>query len=68
MFITSGFEVKELSQVSDKAISSEYYEGIRTEVEVAKGIKCERCWMYSETVGNHEDHPTICTRCYNNIK
>jgi isoleucyl-tRNA synthetase len=25
--------------------------------------KCERCWKYSETVGESLDHPSICRRC-----
>ncbi|CAM5187391.1 Isoleucine--tRNA ligase OS=Ureibacillus acetophenoni OX=614649 GN=ileS PE=3 SV=1 [Ureibacillus acetophenoni] len=32
-------------------------------VEKADGEKCERCWSYSETVGQHENHPTLCVRC-----
>lgn len=32
-------------------------------VERAQGEKCERCWAYSETVGQDADHPTICARC-----
>ena len=32
-------------------------------IEKAAGNKCERCWVYSETVGKCVDHPTICARC-----
>ncbi|SOC35380.1 isoleucine--tRNA ligase [Ureibacillus acetophenoni] len=32
-------------------------------VEKAEGEKCERCWSYSDTVGQHENHPTVCARC-----
>ncbi|MDN4494172.1 isoleucine--tRNA ligase [Ureibacillus aquaedulcis] len=32
-------------------------------VEKASGEKCERCWSYSETVGQNEAHSTLCTRC-----
>jgi len=45
----------------------ELAEGGNDEVEVgvqlADGTKCERCWIYSETVGNDHDHPTLCARC-----
>ena len=37
-------------------------------VEVADGEKCERCWMYSTTVGEDKDNPTICHRCSENLK
>ena len=33
------------------------------EVVKATGEKCERCWVYSETVGRCNEHPTLCDRC-----
>ena len=38
-------------------------EQIGIKVEMASGQKCERCWMYSETVGESKTHPTLCDRC-----
>ena len=32
-------------------------------IKVAPGGKCERCWCYSETVGNSNDYPDICAKC-----
>lgn len=32
-------------------------------VEHAAGEKCERCWSYSDSVGQNSEHPTICSRC-----
>ncbi len=29
--------------------------------------KCERCWHYTDDVGSHADHPTLCTRCHSNL-
>ena len=37
-------------------------------VEVADGEKCERCWMYSETVGEDKENPTICHKCSEALK
>jgi isoleucyl-tRNA synthetase len=37
-------------------------------VEKASGEKCERCWMYSTTVGQDKEHPHICHRCCENLK
>ena len=54
VFIVSGFEVVE--GASD------------IKVEVADGEKCERCWMYSTTVGEDKENPTICHRCSENLK
>jgi isoleucyl-tRNA synthetase len=29
----------------------------------AQGQKCERCWIYSDTVGQDASHPALCKRC-----
>jgi len=54
VFIVSGLEI-----VQGKA---------NIKVEVAEGEKCERCWMYSPTVGLNPAHPTICKRCSDALK
>ena len=33
------------------------------EVARAEGKKCERCWNYSEAVGEAKVHPAVCPRC-----
>ena len=32
-------------------------------VTAAAGEKCERCWIYSPTVGQDSAHPALCNRC-----
>ena len=34
----------------------------------ASGQKCERCWVFSESVGKNEEHPTLCEKCVTVIK
>ena len=60
VFIVSGLEVENSLREEDTEI------GIK--VEMAEGEKCERCWMYSETVGKDHDHTTICARCAKNLE
>jgi len=43
--------------------ASEAIEGLSISVSKAKGQKCNRCWIYSPTVGEHTQHPAICARC-----
>jgi len=57
IFITSQTEITE----SDNA-------EIEVEVLPADGEKCERCWVYSETVGSDHEHPTLCDRCSAAVK
>lgn len=53
--IVSGIEVKE-------------GETLQVTVATADGEKCERCWMYSTTVGEDKEHPTICHKCSEALK
>ena len=32
-------------------------------VSKADGEKCERCWKFSDTVGQDKNHPTLCAHC-----
>jgi isoleucyl-tRNA synthetase len=63
IFIISDFELKSLADAPAEAISGEAVQGIKIAVSQASGEKCERCWMYSESVGKHDDHPSLCSRC-----
>ena len=60
VFIVSKVEVENSMREEDPEI------GIK--VEMADGEKCERCWMYSDTVGKNHEHPTICSRCASNLE
>jgi isoleucyl-tRNA synthetase len=42
--------------------------GLTVTVEHARGAKCERCWNWSETVGQDARFPTIDARCVGQIK
>lgn len=37
--------------------------GVVTNVHQATGTKCERCWRYTQDVGDEESYPTVCLRC-----
>ena len=62
VFIVSKVEIKEGKKEEDKT------QIVGVELEQAPGEKCERCWMYSETVGDDSNNPTICHRCSENLK
>ena len=53
VFIVSDLEVEEKQGNKELEIK----------VVQADGEKCERCWMYSTTVGEDKENPTICHRC-----
>ena len=40
---------------------------LTAEVTASEAEKCERCWHRREDVGQHDEHPTLCGRCVENI-
>lgn len=61
LFIVSGVDVKE-EEAPEKAYKGEM-EDFAVLVSLPDGDKCERCWVYSTTVGESREHPTLCSRC-----
>lgn len=41
---------------------------LEIKIEKAEGEKCERCWVISKNVGENSEHPTLCSRCCENLK
>jgi len=63
--IVSELSMVELEQLTgNDVIESEEMSGLHIAVRAASGGKCERCWIRSTSVGEHPDHPDICSRCH----
>ena len=63
IFITSAVEIADgegefKGDVKDLSIT----------VNKADGEKCERCWKFSDTVGQDSEHPTLCAHCAETMK
>jgi isoleucyl-tRNA synthetase len=63
LFIVSKVEVLNDGEGQFKGAS-----GISLTVGRADGEKCARCWVYSDTVGSDDNHPTLCARCADIVK
>jgi isoleucyl-tRNA synthetase len=69
ILIVSQASVKKLSELgTDEAYSSEEFVNLKAVINKAKGEKCERCWIYTEDIGQDPDHPEICARCAEELK
>lgn len=70
--LKSIFIVSQASLIKEETLSGAYksndIEGLLILVEPAAGDKCERCWIHDTSVGTNTEHPTICSRCKENIK
>jgi isoleucyl-tRNA synthetase len=55
-------------ELTDESMKASYrsteIEGLEITIERAGGLKCQRCWNWSTTVGTFTDKPDICGRCY----
>ncbi len=67
IFIVSAVHVAKEAEAPADAYASDTVKGLKISAGSAKGKKCGRCWMYSETVGTVRDHPEICGRCAGNL-
>ena len=56
-------DLRELINVSELKLERGEGEELQVVVTNAEGEKCERCWRWEPTVGSHDDHATLCTRC-----
>ncbi|HIG80203.1 MAG TPA: hypothetical protein EYQ62_00845, partial [Verrucomicrobiales bacterium] len=50
--------ISQLELAEDKSAEAATYT-----VTQAEGTKCTRCWRWETSVGDHNDHPEICSRC-----
>ena len=55
--------VSHVELVKGEGGSASAVEGLGVAAAHAVGEKCERCWKYSDTIGSHSAHPTLCARC-----
>ncbi len=66
LFIVSSVKLEE-GAAKDGAYRGET-EGLAVEITEPEGEKCERCWLYSTSVGEDAAHPTLCSRCADIMK
>ncbi|MCX7970317.1 MAG: isoleucine--tRNA ligase [Negativicutes bacterium] len=56
-------EVLIVSQFAVRRVERAAGDGLQISVTAAEGKKCQRCWIYSPTVGRSAVHPELCRRC-----
>ncbi len=63
VFIVSRVDIENTAEGEYKGETT----GLGFTVTKASGKKCERCWIYSDTVGECTEHPTLCERCAHTV-
>ncbi len=62
-FIVSQVQIRDLADAPGDAVTDPALSGAAIRIEKAAGVKCARCWMYSEEIGQNPDFPDVCPRC-----
>lgn len=68
IFIVSSAELRLPEVIAPETAHKAADLDLKIAVSAAAGEKCERCWIYSETVGADAEHPTLCERCTDVVK
>ena len=63
IFIVSDFKLENVTEFPKDRQGLLEIEDIGIYVDKAGGNKCERCWVYSKSVGDDSSHPKLCSRC-----
>jgi len=67
LFIVSEVTIEENLE-GPATLESREIPGLSLRIERARGEKCNRCWVYSPSVGGDPSHPTACLRCLEEMK
>lgn len=68
ILIVSRAELVKSDSAPEAAYKSEEVPGLVVSVTQAAGAKCERCWTYSEEIGQDSEHSALCGRCLEAVK
>lgn len=66
VLITSSVTVELVSSAPNEALETSI-DGLWLSVAQASGSKCDRCWHFTDDVGQHNVHPDLCGRCVTNV-
>lgn len=66
ILIVSSVELLAEKDMSDGQPNEEI-KGLSIKVGASEDTKCERCWVHDSTVGDYDNHPTICKRCLDSL-
>jgi len=63
LFIVSGVRLASPGEIPPATGLGDVEAGVSVLVEKADGEKCERCWVFCQSVAHDPEHPALCRRC-----
>jgi len=67
VLITSSATVELVTTAPEGIIETEV-SGLWLSIAPASGKKCDRCWHFTDDVGQIQAHPELCSRCVTNVE
>jgi len=67
VLITSQARLQALADKSENAVETSI-DGLYVAIAASEFQRCDRCWHQLLSVGQHKDHPELCSRCIDNIE
>ncbi|HQO01484.1 MAG TPA: class I tRNA ligase family protein, partial [Spirochaetota bacterium] len=57
------FQVSKVTLLNEMTTQCTEYENSAIAVKKSSGVKCVRCWNYTDAIGTDPQHPELCPRC-----
>lgn len=67
VLITSQACLQPLADKTNNAVETSI-DGLYVEITASDYLRCDRCWHQVPSVGQHTEHPELCSRCIDNIE
>jgi isoleucyl-tRNA synthetase len=64
LFIVSDADIFNNKDIPEAAYKSTEIDDLAILVEKAAGKKCQRCWNRDTSVGEYDNHPHLCEKCF----
>jgi isoleucyl-tRNA synthetase len=64
LFIVSDADIFNNKDIPEAAYKSTEIDDLAILVEKAAGEKCQRCWNRDTSVGEYDNHPHLCEKCF----
>jgi isoleucyl-tRNA synthetase len=57
------FQVSKVTLLNEMTTQCTEYDNSAIAVKKSSGVKCVRCWNYTDAIGTDSQHPELCPRC-----
>ncbi|MFH1287862.1 MAG: isoleucine--tRNA ligase [bacterium] len=63
IFIVSSVDILDVKNKANNLFTAVSIPNLTISIEKSQGIKCERCWTWTEYSVSDKEHPNLCSKC-----